>query len=115
MSLHLLHTDQVDHYRHWLSYVLTAVVIFLTLGAVRRRYLSSLSSIPGPFFASFTRLWHAYRIVQGDHNTAIIELHQKHGHFVRIAPNEVSVSHPEGPRLLLQTLLRKVSLFVFFF
>ncbi|KAH8594968.1 cytochrome P450 [Bisporella sp. PMI_857] len=83
------------------------VVLFLITAAIWRRYFSPLSNIPGPFWASTTRLWHAYYIFNGDHNTHIIKLHEQHGHFVRIAPNEVSVSHPDGPNLLLQTFLRK--------
>lgn len=31
------------------------------------------------------------------------------GHFVRIAPNEVSVSHPDGIKKILLMPLRKVS------
>lgn len=76
--------------------------------AIYRRYLSSLSTIPGPFWASVTRLWQVKHIIQGDQNLVSIALHEKHGHFFRIAPNEVSVSHPDGPKLLLQAPLRKV-------
>ncbi|KAK7915176.1 hypothetical protein PG985_012879 [Apiospora marii] len=83
------------------------LVLFLLTVAIWRRYFSPLSHIPGPFWASITRLWHAYHIFEGDHNTHIIKLHEKHGHFVRIAPNEVSVSHPNGPKVLLKTYLRK--------
>lgn len=89
--------------------VLLSLVLALIAIAIRRRYFSSLSKVPGPFLASVTRLWHAYHIFQGDHNTILLHLHEKHGHFVRIAPDEVSVSHPDGPTILLRGLLRKVS------
>lgn len=72
-----------------------------------RRYLSPLRDIPGPFAASFTRLWHMRRILKGDQNLELIRLHEKYGHFVRIAPNEVSVSHPDALKAILLTPLRK--------
>ena len=77
--------------------------------AVWRRYLSPLADIPGPFVASFTRWWHIRRIYIGDQNLQLVAMHEKYGHFVRIAPNEVSVSHPDGIRQILLQPLRKVS------
>ncbi|KAL2288555.1 hypothetical protein FJTKL_03920 [Diaporthe vaccinii] len=68
---------------------------------VWRKYFYNISDVPGPFLASFTRLWHLVRIFIGDQNLRMIELHDKHGHFVRIADDEVSVSHPEAVRKLL--------------
>lgn len=82
------------------------LVVLLTI-LFRRRYLSPLRDIPGPFVASFTRLWHMRRILKGDQNLELIRLHEKHGHFVRIAPNEVSVSHPDALKKILLTPLRK--------
>jgi len=44
---------------------------------VRRRYLSPLADIPGPFVASFTRWWHIRRIYVGDQNLQLVALHEK--------------------------------------
>lgn len=44
-----------------------------------RRYLSPLSDIPGPYAASFTRLWHMNRILKGDQSSELIRLHDRHG------------------------------------
>ncbi|KAK4227121.1 benzoate 4-monooxygenase cytochrome P450 [Podospora fimiseda] len=85
-----------------------ATIALLTL-FTWRRYFSPISNIPGPFAASFTRLWHIQRILKGDQNLELIRLHDKHGHFVRIAPNEVSVSHADGPRKILAAPLHKGS------
>ncbi|EGU87521.1 hypothetical protein FOXB_01961 [Fusarium oxysporum f. sp. conglutinans Fo5176] len=75
--------------------------------AVHRRYFSNLSDIPGPFWASVTRLWHVWIILEGKQNVRLKALHRKHGQFVRIAPNEVSVCHPDGSTLLLRANLHK--------
>ncbi|KAK3986012.1 benzoate 4-monooxygenase cytochrome P450 [Cladorrhinum sp. PSN332] len=86
---------------------LTSIALFTLF--TWRRCFSSISDIPGPFAASFTRIWHILRILKGDQNLELIRLHDKHGHFVRIAPNEVSVSHPDGPRKILAAPLHKAS------
>ncbi|RYP56588.1 hypothetical protein DL769_009907 [Monosporascus sp. CRB-8-3] len=80
-------------------------VLFLVF--VRRRYFSPLSHIPGPFLASFSRLWHLRQIWNGDQNLALIKAHDKYGHFVRMAHNEVSISHPDGIRRVLMCAFPK--------
>ncbi|RDA92498.1 hypothetical protein CP533_6475 [Ophiocordyceps camponoti-saundersi (nom. inval.)] len=74
-----------------------------------RRYVSHLSDIPGPFIASFTRLWHAWHIVIGDMPVQLLRLHEKHGHFVRISHDEISVSHPQAIQQILLSPLHKAS------
>ncbi|KAI1848539.1 hypothetical protein JX265_013787 [Neoarthrinium moseri] len=97
--------EQLDRSVTWPSLVISALSIVLPL-LVARRYWQ-LSDIPGPFLASFTRLWHVRHIIIGDQNLKLVELHKEHGHFVRIAHNEVSVSHPEGIKKLLVEPVRK--------
>ncbi|KAK4159610.1 cytochrome P450 [Cladorrhinum sp. PSN259] len=72
-----------------------------------RRFLHPLRGIPGPALASVSRLWHLYHILKGDQNLALIALHEKHGPFIRLAHNEVSVSHPDGIRKILLAPLHK--------
>jgi hypothetical protein len=83
---------------HYFSVILYVLGLLIIGTVISRRYLYTISRIPGPWLASITRLWHAYHIFQGDHNTLIIKLHQDHGQFVRIAPNEVSVSPSRWPK-----------------
>ena len=92
----------------WPSLIIELTVLIVAT-ALHRRYLNDLSVIPGPFWASITRLWHVWVILEGKQNLRLKVLHEKHGPFVRIAPNEVSVSHPDGSTLLLRANLLKVS------
>ncbi|KAK8100231.1 hypothetical protein PG999_010605 [Apiospora kogelbergensis] len=85
---------------------LAFVALTLLFVLVCRRYLA-LRDVPGPFLAAFTRLWHARTIKSGTHARDITALHRRLGHFVRIAPDEVSVAHPDGPRKLLLEALPK--------
>jgi len=57
--------------------VLIATIIVLTV--CHRRFFSPISSIPGPFLASITRLWHLRQVSSGKQNLKLIEQHDKHG------------------------------------
>jgi hypothetical protein len=82
---------------HWL---LVALSLFVTRAAYRR-YASPLRKYPGPFLASFSRVWKAISTASGRTHLQHIDLHRKYGPVVRIAPNEVSLASPEAARLLL--------------
>src|SRR5689334_9501028 len=58
------------------------IVVTVATVAVKRRYFSSLSDIPGPFLASFSRLWQIITLIKGDSLNDFYNLHQKHGSFV---------------------------------
>ena len=92
----------------WPAIAVAGVVALLTIVAYRR-YLSPLSSVPGPFWASFSRFWHVYITIQGNQNEQLTEAHEKYGPFVRLANNEVSVSHPDAVKKVLLATLEKVS------
>ena len=51
-----------------------------------------LSSVPGPWLASFTDLWRAYSQKYYNITDVLLQLHKKYGSLVRIGPNTVSVS-----------------------
>ncbi|EMD40236.1 hypothetical protein CERSUDRAFT_112429 [Gelatoporia subvermispora B] len=53
-----------------------------------------LRSYPGPFLASLTDLWLAYKVWVGDRSPGVHELHKKHGTFLRIGPNHISIASP---------------------
>ncbi|RYP11870.1 hypothetical protein DL767_011273 [Monosporascus sp. MG133] len=77
------------------------VPIFLIFRALYKRYASPLRRYPGPFLASFSRLWKVISTVKGQTNHDHIQLHQRYGPIVRIAPNEVSISSPTAARTIL--------------
>lgn len=91
------------------SSILTCVFLLIATTAAWRRFFSPLKHIPGPFWASITRLWYLKRILDGNQNEQLQKLHEKHGKFVRLAPSEISVTHPDAVKKLLLTTLPKVS------
>ena len=77
----------------WLFAVLPVCFVgYWSLWIVYTRTLHPLASVPGPFWASITRLWYMYRIYVGDMHHVQRALHEKYGPVVRIAPNEVSTA-----------------------
>lgn len=82
---------------HW---IITLVSLFVVRAAYKR-YASPLRKYPGPFLASFSRLWKVFSTASGRTHLDHVELHRKYGPIVRIAPNEVSVASPEAARTLL--------------
>lgn len=74
------------------------MLIFLLVGLFlsyifHQRFLHPLAKYPGPLLASFTNLWKAYHVIRGDYEYAILDLHRKHGSFIRIGPNHLDISH----------------------
>jgi cytochrome P450 len=55
-----------------------------------------LANVPGPFAASFSRLWIGASVVSGRAEHVQRALHQKYGPLVRIAPDEVAVADPQA-------------------
>ncbi|KAJ6005490.1 hypothetical protein N7451_003434 [Penicillium sp. IBT 35674x] len=98
-----------DRY-HALSFLAVALVIC----ALSRKYGTSIKDVPGPFVASFSSLWRVYHLVKGHSEDEILKLHKKHGHFVRIAENEVSVSHPDAVKQVLQANIAKGTFYSMF-
>ncbi|KAJ6095580.1 hypothetical protein N7486_006326 [Penicillium sp. IBT 16267x] len=79
----------------------------LVVRVVYRRYCTSIRDVPGPFWGSFSSLWVVAQLYKGHLEDATLKLHEKHGHFVRIRENEVSVSHPDAVRQLLHANIAK--------
>jgi hypothetical protein len=77
----------------WFTVVLpSAIVLYWGLWIVYTRTLHPLASVPGPFWASTSRLWYMYRIYVGDMHAVQRRLHEQYGPVIRIAPNEISTA-----------------------
>ncbi|KAK8054977.1 hypothetical protein PG993_000204 [Apiospora rasikravindrae] len=87
--------------------VLGGLVALGAFVVMYRVYLSPLRHIPGPGLGAVTRFWYVWRLLKGKINLDILAAHDRYGHFVRIAPNEVSVGHPDGPKKILLATLHK--------
>ncbi|XDG01596.1 hypothetical protein ABKA04_001211 [Annulohypoxylon sp. FPYF3050] len=77
------------------------IPLFLIARILYIRYASPLREYPGPFLASFSRLWKIASTVSERTHLHHIELHKKYGPIVRISPNELSFSSPTVARNVL--------------
>lgn len=91
-------TDALHMLRH---YPLITIFTLIILRFLYRRYASPLRKYPGPFLASGTRLWAAYRTSRGHVEQDYINLHKRYGPIVRNKPNQISFSSPEAAREIL--------------
>ncbi|KAI1848733.1 hypothetical protein JX265_005641 [Neoarthrinium moseri] len=83
------------------SHLISICLSLLVFRAFYKRYASPLRSYPGPFLASFSRLWKVISTARGRTQLEHIALHQRYGPVVRIAPNEVSIASPAAARTVL--------------
>lgn len=75
----------------YLTLLLTPLLI-LTLFAIYRLHLDSLSHIPGPLLPRLSSLWLYYHSYHGTEARTIHALHQTYGPIVRISPDDISIS-----------------------
>ena len=66
---------------------LCILIIYLVVRPVVQTLLSPLRSVPGPFFARFTRLWEFYAVHKYDFATYNIALHEIYGLFIMKVSN----------------------------
>lgn len=61
------------------TYAVLLLAAYVVSVAIRRRYFSPISDIPGPFLASFSTLWEIWEVIAGHIEVTVIALHEKHG------------------------------------
>jgi hypothetical protein len=66
--------------------------IVLVIQAVVTYLRSPLRKIPGPFLARLTNVWRLLDHYNQTHIETQRKLHKKHGDFVRLGPNTVSIA-----------------------
>ena len=81
----------------------TALLVFLVLYLAQVLYYCyahPLREVPGPFLARFSQAWRNFHYLRGTWLEDVVNLHEKYGKVVRIAPNEVSFVDVGGLRAL---------------
>ncbi|KZT50629.1 cytochrome P450 [Calocera cornea HHB12733] len=81
------------HPIHALCTTSAMYIASLSLSILIYRAILHPLAIPGPFLARLSKLWAVAVTVEGRNHATIAELHATYGDFVRIGPNEVSISN----------------------
>ncbi|KAI9925112.1 hypothetical protein ASPWEDRAFT_176383 [Aspergillus wentii DTO 134E9] len=76
--------------------ILIALGVILAIRLLKTPNLS----IPGPFIGRFTNLWYLWQMKRGDFHKTNIQLHERNGPVVRIAPNYFSLSDPAAAKAI---------------
>ncbi|KZT68336.1 cytochrome P450 [Daedalea quercina L-15889] len=82
----------------WAALALAAVLLYHLVPFVTDPY--RIRSYPGPVLAKVSDAWLGWVAAQGHRSEIVHELHQKHGKFVRLAPDHVSVSDPDALQVI---------------
>lgn len=77
------------------SHALTLLLLVLIIHLGRNYFTPGARSVPGPFFAKLTNLWRFIDVAKGRPEVTLYRLHKKHGDYVRLGPNVVSVRNIE--------------------
>ncbi|VBB78439.1 Putative cytochrome P450 pisatin demethylase-like [Podospora comata] len=83
--------------------VLLSLVGYFLLRAIYNLYFHPLKDIPGPKSWSATRLPYIWALLRGTFVHDIQKLHRKYGPILRIAPNELTFTHPSAWNDILQS------------
>jgi hypothetical protein len=90
----------------WTSLLVKALslgAIVLAIQVVVTYLRSPLKSIPGPFLARFSNAWRLLNHFNQTHIETQRKLHKKHGDFVRLGPNTVSIADASLLRTIYST------------
>ncbi|KAK0666429.1 putative cytochrome P450 pisatin demethylase-like protein [Cercophora samala] len=77
-----------------ISILLGGLVTWFIGWVIYCRWFHPYAKYPGPFLASFSRLWIIKELYSGQLEIPLKEWHAKYGPIIRIASNEVSISDP---------------------
>lgn len=73
--------------------------LYLSL-VVYRLFFNPLNRFPGPYGARLSKFDFVFRLTKMDGHHKLYAMHQKYGKFVRIGPNDLSVSDPDGVQIV---------------
>lgn len=67
---------------------------------IYRLFFNPLNKFPGPYFARLSMFDLVLRSTKFDTNKRLYEFHQKYGKSVRIGPNDLSITDPDGVQVI---------------
>jgi Gpi18-like mannosyltransferase len=79
MCIFFIDHDTFTMFLTLLAGAFSLLLFFCLLHILYSAIASPLRSVPGPFFARFTKLWYLWRVYDGHFEQDNIKLHRKHG------------------------------------
>ncbi|KAJ5633877.1 hypothetical protein N7528_001719 [Penicillium herquei] len=75
---------------------ISTIIIYVITKIIYNVYFHPLSRFPGPTSHAISRIPYFRRAIRGTLPFDMLELHEKYGDIVRIAPDELAFSHPDA-------------------
>lgn len=80
---------------------ITSICFLVFVFHFTRNYLRpGVSAIPGPFLAKISNIWRFVDVANGHAEVTLMKLHRKHGDYVRLGPNVVSVRDLDAVKII---------------
>jgi len=83
------------------QYWFILIPVFFAIRFFCYKFISPIRKYPGPFLASGSRAWKVWSTYSGHTEIDHINIHERYGPIVRIAPNELSFSSPAAAKEIL--------------
>lgn len=80
--------------------ILTAIFAIFVTKTIYRLFFHPLAQIPGPFLAKITSIWLVFHDRTLKRHILDLELHERYGPIVRIAPDNVMLSSPAASKVI---------------
>ena len=84
-------------------WLILALLLWTLLRKLYQAYASPLRDVQGPWLARFTRLWYLRTTYSRQGHKIIMNLHDKYGPIVRIAPNEYGIDDFEASKIIYRS------------
>ncbi|KAJ5729028.1 uncharacterized protein N7483_003536 [Penicillium malachiteum] len=75
---------------------ISSIIIYIVTKIIYNVYFHPLSRFPGPTSHAISRIPYFRRAIRGTLPFDMLELHERYGDIVRIAPEELAFSHPDA-------------------
>lgn len=73
------------------QHTVPVVLLLLAIHFTRNYLTPGACAVPGPFLAKISNIWRFFDVANGSAEATQYKLHQRHGDYVRLGPNVVSV------------------------
>lgn len=73
------------------QHILLGAVALVMIYFTRNYFTPGVCAVPGPFCAKISNVWRFLDVANGSAEATLYKLHKRHGDYVRLGPNVVSV------------------------
>lgn len=93
------------------EHIFVVAILLVIVYFTRNYFTPGVRLIPGPFLAKFSNIWRFFDVANGSAEATLYKLHRRHGDYVRLGPNVVSVWNLDALKIIygIKQGYRKVS------